>query len=123
MITVVKRNGVKPLRIKKMEGITVFLIADSFEEDAKSYERLIKLVELLAPENKIILNFGSDERNMGSRIAVSLKEVFVPIQNEYKNNIAVCGLENSTFAVQEYFEHYFPVFPTLDDAIDYLHEK
>jgi anti-sigma regulatory factor (Ser/Thr protein kinase) len=122
-ITVIKRNGVKPLRIKKVEGITVFLIGEAIDEDTKSYERLLKLVELLAPNDKIILNFGSDERSMGSRMSVSLKEVFVPIQNEFKNNIAVCGLENSTFAVQEYFEHYFPVFSTMDDAIDYFHQK
>jgi len=122
-ITVIKRNGVKPLRIKKIEGVTVFLIGEAIEEDTKAYERLVKLVALLAPNEKVVLNFGSDERSMGSRIAVSLKEVFVPIQNEFKNNIVVCGLENSTFVVQEYFENYFPVLPTLDDAIDYFNQK
>jgi anti-sigma regulatory factor (Ser/Thr protein kinase) len=121
-IIVIKRNGVRPLRIKKIEGISVFSIGEALEEDSKSYDKLLELLKLLLPNEKIIINFGSEARSMGSRVAVSLKEIFVPIQKEGRHNIAICGLENSTFAVYEYFEHYFPVFANLDEAIDFLHQ-
>jgi hypothetical protein len=93
-----------------------------FEDRGHYWNKFIEKVNLLKKKDKVILNFGGNYSHAKTRCISSMTEAFKKVEKKNKVNIAVCGLDNLSYVIEEYFQFHFETFESLDEALNYFKE-
>lgn len=119
-VIVLRKQGIRPLKIRKVRDVTIFDFDGVFEDSGHYWNKFIEKVNLLKKKDKVILNFGANYSSAKSRAISSMTEEFKKVEKKNKVNIAVCGLDNLSYVIEEYFQFHFESFETIVEALDYF---
>jgi anti-sigma regulatory factor (Ser/Thr protein kinase) len=121
-IIVIKRQGLKPLKVEKENDILIFRVGNSTYINDTNFNIFVERLNSLASGNKIIIDFGSSRNMMLSRAYRDIRQSLVTAKIHGGIKIVVCGLENSPFVIKDYFEAKFPTFDTYEEALAYHYQ-
>jgi anti-sigma regulatory factor (Ser/Thr protein kinase) len=116
-IIVIKRQGLKPLRIKKQKDVIVFSVSNSTYVNDSNFIIFTERISKLAPHSKIVIDFGAINDNMRTSLIHDVRDTLVQAKKQSNLNIAICGLDKAPHVIQDYFGKKFATFNTLEEAI------
>lgn len=118
-IIVIKREGLRPLEISKIGEIIVFEVGNSTYINDDNFSVFVEKIKSLAEKEKVVIDFGSTRNMMISTAYREIRKELIEAKIQAGIQISVCGLENTPFAIREYFSKRFPKFETREEAIAY----
>lgn len=122
-VIVIKRQGLKPLRVVKKGDILVFELGNSTYIDDSNFNTLIDRIKTLKIKEKIVIDFGSSKQMMISVAYRNIRQNLIDANIKSDVQISVCGMTTAPIVIREYFEKHFPTFETMEEAIAYHQEK
>ncbi|MDL2241068.1 ATP-binding protein, partial [Bacteroidales bacterium OttesenSCG-928-K22] len=113
-IIVIKRQGLKPLRIRKQNDILVFEVSNSTYVNDNNLGVFVDKINALTSDSKIIIDFGSTRNMMITKMYREIRHTLQKVEQTANIKIAVCGLEEVPIAIRDYFSSRFPTFETFE---------
>jgi len=118
-VVVIKRQGLRPLIVEKEGDVLLFKVGNSSYVDDRNCQLFIERLSKVTPKGKVIIDFGAARSLLGTRQIREIRQSLIEAQKASDLKIAVCGLEYAPYVVFEYFEKKFPVFMSIEDALNF----
>lgn len=115
-IIVIKRQGLKPLKVSKQNGIIIFEVGNSTYVNEDNFKVLIKKLQDISTNQKVIIDFENSEM-LNSYIYRGIRKELLNSEQTKNANIVICGLNSAPFVIKEYFESKFITFDHITGAI------
>lgn len=115
-IIVIKRQGLKPLKIKKQNGIIIFHVGNSTYINEDNFKILIDKLKEIPNNEKVIIDFENSNM-LNSYIYRDIRKELLNTEQNQNANIIICGLSLAPFVIKDYFERKFITFDHLTGAI------
>lgn len=118
-VIVIKREGLRPLEIRKVGSVVVFEVGNSTYINDENFSIFVDKIKSVAENEKVVIDFGASQNMMISMAYRKIRTELIQAEIQSGLQISVCGLERTPFAIKEYFSKKFPKFATLQEAIEY----
>lgn len=115
-IIVIKRQGLKPLKVRKENGIIIFEVGNSTYVNEDNFKILINKLQNITINQKVIIDF-ENSKMLNSYIYRAIRKELLNSEQNKNANIVICGLNSSPFVIKEYFENKFITFDHITGAI------
>lgn len=115
-IIVIKRQGLKPLKIRKQNGVVIFEVGNSTYVNEDNFKFLIVKLKEISTNQKIIIDFENSQM-LNSYIYRAIRKELLNSEQTKNLNIIICGLSAAPLVIQEYFESKFITFDHFTGAI------
>ncbi len=122
-IIVIKREGLKPLKVTKNGDVVIFKVGNSIYINDCNFSAFINRIKSLMKNEKVVIDFRGPRNMMSSMAYREIRKELIGAKMRSNLKISVCGLAGAPFAIREYFSKHFPEFNTLEEAVAYHNNK